>query len=52
MVGVKSSRRGSYKGTKENEETRERERERERKGDITRGKRKSTERFQRHVGAL
>lgn len=25
MVGVKSSRRGSYKGTKENEETRERE---------------------------
>lgn len=51
--GVKSSKRRSYKRTKGNEETREKETERERgEGDITRGRSKSTERFQRHVGAL
>lgn len=50
--GVKSSRGRSYKETKRDGETGGKEREAERRGDITRGERKSTERFQRHVGAL
>jgi len=54
--GVKSSsREGVIRESRRTERyTQEkwRERKREIEGEITRGKRKSTERFQRHVGAL